>query len=124
MVQQVLRRIEAVALLQLDGADAITAGGGRDYTTHSDFGGAEPVGVARLIRDHFVKEFVYTLDARATIAITNKVPLRADDSLAGEWGLIACGPARRVAFLARSEPDTQSRCSTLAKIARSTGNWN
>jgi hypothetical protein len=32
------------------------------------------------------------------------VPLRADDSLAGEWGLIACGPARRVAFLARQEP--------------------
>jgi hypothetical protein len=32
------------------------------------------------------------------------VPLRADDSLAGEWGLIACGPARRVAFLARREP--------------------
>ena len=33
------------------------------------------------------------------------VPLRTDDSLAGEWGLIACGPARRVAFLARKEPD-------------------
>jgi hypothetical protein len=33
------------------------------------------------------------------------VPLRADDSLANEWGLIACGPARRVAFLARKEPD-------------------
>jgi hypothetical protein len=32
------------------------------------------------------------------------VPLRADDSLAGEWALIACGPARRVAFLARREP--------------------
>ncbi len=32
------------------------------------------------------------------------VPLRADDSLADEWGLIACGPARRVAFLARREP--------------------
>jgi hypothetical protein len=32
------------------------------------------------------------------------VPLRADDSLAGEWGLIACGPVRRVAFLARREP--------------------
>jgi hypothetical protein len=31
------------------------------------------------------------------------VPLRAGDSLAGEWGLIACGPARRVAFLARRE---------------------
>lgn len=35
------------------------------------------------------------------------VPLRADDSLACEWGLIACGPVRRVAFLARREPDTQ-----------------
>jgi hypothetical protein len=33
------------------------------------------------------------------------VPLRADDSLADEWGLIACGPGRRVAFLARREPD-------------------
>jgi hypothetical protein len=32
------------------------------------------------------------------------VPLRADDSLADEWGLIACGPARRVAFLAHREP--------------------
>ena len=31
------------------------------------------------------------------------VPLRADDSLAEEWGLIACGPVRRVAFLARRE---------------------
>jgi hypothetical protein len=35
------------------------------------------------------------------------VPLRADDSLAGEWGLIACGPARRVAFLARREPTVE-----------------
>jgi hypothetical protein len=33
------------------------------------------------------------------------VPLRADDALAGEWGLIACGPARRVAFLARKESE-------------------
>ena len=32
------------------------------------------------------------------------VPLRDDDALEGEWGLIACGPARRVAFLARNEP--------------------
>ena len=31
------------------------------------------------------------------------VPLRADDSLAQEWGLLACGPVRRVAFLARRE---------------------
>ena len=33
------------------------------------------------------------------------VPLRADDSLSEEWGLIACGRVRRVAFLARREPD-------------------
>jgi hypothetical protein len=31
------------------------------------------------------------------------VPLRADDALAQEWALLACGPARRVAFLARQE---------------------
>ena len=31
------------------------------------------------------------------------IPLRADDSLSEEWGLIACGPVRRVAFLARRE---------------------
>ena len=31
------------------------------------------------------------------------VPLRADDSLSEEWGFIACGPVRRVAFLARRE---------------------
>ena len=31
------------------------------------------------------------------------VPLRVDDSLSQEWGLIACGPVRRVAFLARRE---------------------
>lgn len=29
------------------------------------------------------------------------VPLRRDDALAQEWALVACGPARRVAFLAR-----------------------
>jgi hypothetical protein len=33
------------------------------------------------------------------------VPLRADDSLSEEWGLLACGPARRVAFLARRDDD-------------------
>lgn len=33
------------------------------------------------------------------------VPLRADDSLSSEWGLLACGPVRRVAFLARREED-------------------
>jgi hypothetical protein len=32
------------------------------------------------------------------------VPLRADDSLADEWGLIACATTRRVAFLGRREP--------------------
>ena len=32
------------------------------------------------------------------------VPLREDDSLSREWGLVACGPVRRVAFLARREP--------------------
>jgi hypothetical protein len=41
------------------------------------------------------------------------VPLRADDSLANEWGLIACGPARRVAFLARSEPKTDDLWSWI-----------
>lgn len=34
------------------------------------------------------------------------VPLRGDDSLSEEWGLLACGPVRRVAFLARREPDS------------------
>jgi hypothetical protein len=48
-------------------------------------------------------------DARRPIT----VPLRADDSLAGEWGLIACGPARRVAFLARSEPKTDDLWSWI-----------
>jgi hypothetical protein len=33
------------------------------------------------------------------------IPLRADDSLSSEWGLLACGPLRRVAFLARREDD-------------------
>lgn len=32
------------------------------------------------------------------------VPLRADDQLHGEEALIACGAARRVAFLARRQP--------------------
>jgi hypothetical protein len=31
------------------------------------------------------------------------VPLRKDDALSEEWGLLACGPVRRVAFLARRE---------------------
>jgi hypothetical protein len=29
------------------------------------------------------------------------VPLRADDSLEHEWAVVACGPRRRIAFLAR-----------------------
>jgi hypothetical protein len=33
------------------------------------------------------------------------VPLRTDDSLSSEWALLACGPVRRVAFLARREQD-------------------
>jgi hypothetical protein len=41
------------------------------------------------------------------------VPLRADDSLATEWGLIACGPARRIAFLARREPDLDDMWSWI-----------
>lgn len=41
------------------------------------------------------------------------VPLRVDDSLADEWGLLACGPARRIAFLARREPDDEDRWSWL-----------
>lgn len=31
------------------------------------------------------------------------VPLRGDDALCAEWALVACGPARRVAFLARRD---------------------
>ena len=34
------------------------------------------------------------------------VPLRSDDSLADEWAMVACGPHRRVAFLARRRSDT------------------
>lgn len=34
------------------------------------------------------------------------VPLRADDALSEEWGLVACGPARRLAFLSRREAGT------------------
>lgn len=35
------------------------------------------------------------------------LPLRADDALADEWAILACGPAKRVAFLARRQPDDQ-----------------
>ena len=41
------------------------------------------------------------------------VPLRADDSLVNEWGLIACGPQRRVAFLARAEPNADDLWSWI-----------
>ena len=34
------------------------------------------------------------------------VPLRKDDSLADEWAVVACGPHRRVAFLARRRADS------------------
>lgn len=34
------------------------------------------------------------------------IPLRADDSLSQEWALVACGPHRRVAFLARRREST------------------
>jgi hypothetical protein len=33
------------------------------------------------------------------------LPLRADDDLAREWALLALGPSKRVAFLARRRPD-------------------
>ena len=32
------------------------------------------------------------------------IPLRSDDALQQEWALVACGPHRRIAFLARQEP--------------------
>lgn len=35
------------------------------------------------------------------------VPLREDDDLAQEWAVVACGPQRRVAFLARRRPGTE-----------------
>lgn len=38
-------------------------------------------------------------DRKAPITI----PLRVDDSLVHEWALVACGPQRRVAFLAQKE---------------------
>ena len=48
------------------------------------------------------------------------VPLRADDSLASEWAIVACGPGKRVAFLARQddpEADTWSWVLTRDAIA-------
>lgn len=41
------------------------------------------------------------------------LPLRADDALAAEEALIACGPARRIAFLARREPDSDNLWSWI-----------
>ena len=37
------------------------------------------------------------------------VPLRSDDSLSEEWGFVACGPVRRVAFLAQRAPDVKDQ---------------
>lgn len=44
---------------------------------------------------------------------TLTLPLRAGDALDGEWALIACGPARRIAFLARREPGPEDLWSWL-----------
>ena len=41
------------------------------------------------------------------------VPLRKDDSLSQEWALVACGPARRIAFLARCASPEQDEWSWL-----------
>lgn len=50
-----------------------------------------------------------------TLALTEPatVPLRGDDSLSQEWALVACGPQRRVAFLARREPGSVDLWSWL-----------
>ena len=41
------------------------------------------------------------------------LPLRADDALAAEEALIACGPGRRIAFLARREPGPEDLWSWI-----------
>ena len=41
------------------------------------------------------------------------LPLRNDDALQAEWALIACGPARRIAFLARREDGADDLWSWL-----------
>ena len=46
------------------------------------------------------------------------VPLRGDDKLAQEWALIACGPTRRLAFLARREPGALERWCWLSTSDR------
>lgn len=48
-----------------------------------------------------------------TLSEPATVPLRGDDSLAQEWALVACGPQRRVAFLARREPGSADLWSWL-----------
>ncbi|MEO6204011.1 MAG: hypothetical protein ABIO67_01305 [Mycobacteriales bacterium] len=41
------------------------------------------------------------------------VPLRKDDALSQEWAMIACGPARRIAFLARRETSAEDLWSWI-----------
>ncbi len=41
------------------------------------------------------------------------VPLRKDDALSQEWAMVACGPARRIAFLARCDEPGQDVWSWL-----------
>lgn len=46
------------------------------------------------------------------------LPLRAGDALAHEWALLACGPAKRVAVLARrAAPDTWDWLVTRDQVA-------
>lgn len=52
-------------------------------------------------------------NGRAPQVVPATVPLRGDDSLAQEWALVACGPQRRVAFLARREPGSADLWSWL-----------
>jgi hypothetical protein len=45
------------------------------------------------------------------------LPLRADDDLANEWALLALGPAKRVAFLARRHGDVWQWMLTRDPVA-------
>lgn len=45
------------------------------------------------------------------------LPLRADDDLASEWALLALGPGKRVAFLARREGELWSWMITRDQVA-------
>jgi hypothetical protein len=45
------------------------------------------------------------------------LPLRADDDLASEWALLALGPEKRVAFLARREVDGWDWMITRDQVA-------